>query len=198
MQSWNALRRNLLNDTKITTYTNDFISSLFIRKSKKKKTNLNYAVSLRLNESFLYPNANYYMEHLVEHIFRETKPGKVNPYGSLGEQPWNLRTSRHPEKDLQTDDQRPYLHALILDFTGVAHLDITGLENLVDIRRQLDRYADKTINWHFVGLSNPWMKRALISAGFGSSDHGHTVFSVANVYINLDRGENGADTILVP
>ncbi|CAF1603111.1 unnamed protein product [Rotaria sp. Silwood1] len=152
----------------------------------------------RLNESFLYPNANYYMEQLVEHVFRETKPGKSNPHGSLGEQPWNLKTSRHPEQDLQKDDQRPRLHALILDFTGVAHLDITGLENLVDVRRQLDRYADKTINWHFVGLSNPWMKRALISAGFGSSDHGHTVFSVANVYINLDHGENDADSILVP
>ncbi|CAF0975870.1 unnamed protein product [Rotaria sordida] len=152
----------------------------------------------RVNESFLYPNANNYMEQLVEKIFRETKPGKVKPYGSLGEQPWNLKTSRHPEKDLQKDDQRPHLHALILDFTGVAHLDITGLESLVDVRRQLDRYADKTINWHFVGLSNPWMKRALISAGFGSSDHGHTVFSVANVYINLDHGENDADIILVP
>ncbi|CAF2863871.1 unnamed protein product [Rotaria sp. Silwood2] len=152
----------------------------------------------RLNESFLYPNANYYMERLVEQIFRETKPGKINLYGSLGEQPWNLKASRHPKKDQRSDDQRPRLHALILDFTGVAHLDITGLQNLVDVRRQLDRYADKKVNWHFVGLSNPWMKRALVSAGFGSSDQGHTVFSVANVTVNLDRGENNADTILVP
>ncbi|CAF4275359.1 unnamed protein product, partial [Rotaria magnacalcarata] len=30
----------------------------------------------RLNESFLYPNANHYIELLVEQIFRETKPGK--------------------------------------------------------------------------------------------------------------------------
>ena len=67
------------------------------------------------------------------------------------------------------------------------HIDITGLQNLVDTRRQLDTYADWKVNWHFVGLSNPWIKRALISAGFGSSDHSRIVFSVANVHTDLDR-----------
>ena len=152
----------------------------------------------RLNESFLYPNANCYMERMVEQVLGETKPGKSNAYASLGEQPWNLKTSRHPEKDRREDDRRPYLHALILDFTGVAHLDITGLQNLVDVRRQLDRYADVKVNWHFVGLSNPWIKRALISAGFGSTDQGLTVFSVANVHSNLDNGDDQADVVLVP
>ncbi|CAF1382359.1 unnamed protein product [Rotaria sp. Silwood1] len=97
----------------------------------------------RLNETFLYPNAYYYMERLVEQIFRETKPEKINLYGSLGEQPWNLKISRHPEKDLRKDDQSPRLHALILHFTGITHLDIIGLQNLVDVRAQLDRYAVK-------------------------------------------------------
>lgn len=152
----------------------------------------------RLNESFLYPNANYYMERMIEQVFRETKAGRINAYGSLGEQPWNLKTSRHPEKDLRENDRRPCLHSLILDFTGVAHLDITGLQTLVDVRRQLDRYADAKVNWHFVGLSNPWIKRALISAGFGSSDQGRTVFSVANVHANLDHGDENSDVILVP
>ncbi|CAF3150050.1 unnamed protein product [Rotaria socialis] len=153
----------------------------------------------RLNQSFLYPNANHYVECLVEHVLQETKPGKSNVYRSLGEQPWNLKTNRRRRQAGQEqDDRRPHLHALILDFTGVAHLDITALENLVDVRRQLDCYADKTINWHFVGLSNPWIKRTLISAGFGSSDQVHTVFSVANVHIDLDRGENESDVVLVP
>ncbi|CAF2530192.1 unnamed protein product [Rotaria sp. Silwood2] len=152
----------------------------------------------RLNESFLYPNANHYMELMIEQIFRETKPGKTNLYDSLGEQPWNLKTSRHPERDQQKDDRRPCLHALILDFSGVAHLDITGLQNLVDVRRQLDHYADKKVNWHFVGLSRPWLKRALISAGFGSSEQGHTIFSVANLHDNIDGDENNATVVLVP
>ncbi|CAF4875795.1 unnamed protein product, partial [Rotaria sp. Silwood2] len=69
---------------------------------------------------------------------------------------------------------------------------------LVDVRRQLDRYADKKVNWHFVGLSRPWLKRALISAGFGSSEQGNTVFSVANVHGNIDGKENNTDIVLVP
>ena len=144
----------------------------------------------RIHESFLYPNAAHYTERMANQIFRETKTGKTSFYRNLGEQPWNLETSRHPEKDRHPDDSRPRLHALILDFTGVPHLDITGLQNLVDIRRQLDNYADWKVNWHFVGISNPWIKRALVSAGFGSSDNGRTVFSVANVHTDLDREIN--------
>jgi sodium-independent sulfate anion transporter 11 len=145
----------------------------------------------RINESFLYPNAAHYTERMVNQIFRETKTGKANAYENLGQQPWNLQTSRHPEKELHADDNRPRLHAIILDFTGVPHIDITGLQNLVDVRHQLDKYADWKVNWHFVGLSNPWIKRALISAGFGSSEHERTVFSVAHVHNDLDcQGDN--------
>jgi sodium-independent sulfate anion transporter 11 len=141
----------------------------------------------RIHESFLYPNAAHYIENMVDQIFRETRSGNANPYNNLGEQPWNLETSRHPEKHRHLDDVRPRLHAVILDFTGVPHLDITGLQNLVDARGQLDKYADWKVSWHFVGLSNPCIKRALISAGFGSSDHGRTVFSVVNVHNDLNH-----------
>ncbi|UJR28605.1 hypothetical protein I4U23_009838 [Adineta vaga] len=141
----------------------------------------------RIHESFLYPNAAHYTEKMVNQIFNETRSGQPHRYHNLGQQPWNLQTSRHPDKDIITNNVRPRLHALILDFTGVPHIDITGVQNLVDVRRQLDVYADWRVNWHFVGLSNPWVKRALISAGFGSSDYGRTVFSVAPAPTNLNQ-----------
>ncbi|CAF1072294.1 unnamed protein product [Didymodactylos carnosus] len=147
----------------------------------------------RIYESFLYPNAANYMEKMVEQIFRETRGGKTIPYSNLGEQPWNLQTGRHPEKEHHPDDNRPRLHAIILDFTGVPHIDITALQNLVDIHRQLDNYADWKVSWHFVGLSNSWIKRALISHGFGSSDHARTVFSVTNVHSNLNHEDDDDD-----
>jgi sodium-independent sulfate anion transporter 11 len=141
----------------------------------------------RIHEGFLYPNAAHFTETMVNQIFRETKTGRAKICTNLGQQPWNLKTSRHPEKDLRLDDDRPRLHALILDFTAVPHIDVTGVQNLVDVRRQLDTYADWKVNWHFVGLSNPWIKRALISAGFGSSEHDRTVFSVADVPNDPDQ-----------
>ena len=150
----------------------------------------------RIHESFLYPNASHYTETMTNQIFRETKSGRENPYRTIGQQPWNLLTSRHPDRDVHQNDLRPRLHAIILDFTGVPHIDITGLQNLVDVRRQLDTHADWKVSWHFVGLSNPWVKRALVSAGFGSSDHEHTVFSVAHIDSNRNDQDNARNNHL--
>jgi sodium-independent sulfate anion transporter 11 len=133
----------------------------------------------RLKEGILYPNAARFMEVMVEKIFHETRPGKTNRYECLGQQPWNLQTSRHPEEHFIVNDIRPRLHAIILDCTGVPHLDVTGLQHLTDVRRQLDNYADWKVHWHFVGLSNPWMKRALNSAAFGMSPEDPKVFTLA-------------------
>ncbi|UJR07188.1 hypothetical protein I4U23_011476 [Adineta vaga] len=131
----------------------------------------NGIIIYRMYENFLYPNAVNYMEKLVKEIFEKTQNGKSFLYKNLGEQPWNLETRRHPEKESLSDDNRPFLHAIILDFTGVSHIDVTALQNLVDIRQQLDDYANWEVHWHFVGLANSWVKRALIARGFGSSNH---------------------------
>ena len=42
------------------------------------------------------------------------------------------------------------------------------MQNLIDVRNQLDRYAapDK-VDWHLACINNRWTKRALASAGFG-------------------------------
>lgn len=47
-------------------------------------------------------------------------------------------------------------------------MDITSVQNLIDVRNQLDRWASPDIvEWHFACLTNRWTKRALASAGFG-------------------------------
>lgn len=134
------------------------------------------------NIRFLYPNANRYTEHMVGQIFAETRPGCLNPYGSLGERPWNDHGPRHPKLLPLETDHRPQLTALILDFSGVPHLDVNAVQNLVDCRKQLDRHAGRPVTWHFVGIANPWIKRALVSANFGTSEHEtHAMFSVSNI-----------------
>ncbi len=62
----------------------------------------------------------------------------------------------------------PSLKALILDFNSVNHVDITSVQQLIDVRNQLDRYAaPDTVDWHIACINNRWTKRALVSAGFG-------------------------------
>jgi len=42
------------------------------------------------------------------------------------------------------------------------------MQNLIDVRNQLDRYAaPDTVDWHFCNVNNRWTKRALVAAGFG-------------------------------
>ena len=47
-------------------------------------------------------------------------------------------------------------------------MDITSVQQLIDVRNQLDRWAaPDTVDWHFACINNRWTKRALNSAGFG-------------------------------
>lgn len=42
------------------------------------------------------------------------------------------------------------------------------MQNMIDVRNQLDRYAaPDTVDWHFCNINNRWTKRALAAAGFG-------------------------------
>lgn len=147
----------------------------------------------RFNEGFLYPNANHFSEHMVAQIFEQTRPGVMNPYGTLGDRPWNIPGPRHIDEDQFRNDNRPQLKALILDFTGVPQLDLTGLQNLIDTRNQLDRHASRPVQWHFVGISNPWIKRALIQGNFGVAENRElSLFSVAHVgQTGLNQEDNG-------
>jgi sodium-independent sulfate anion transporter 11 len=144
----------------------------------------------RFSEGFLYPNAAHYTEALVSHIFANTRRG--NPLSSAskaGDRAWNDPGPKNPEAQSQLEASRPTLKAVILDFSSVNNVDITSVQNLLDVRNQLDRYAaPDVVEWHFAAIGNRWTKRALSSAGFGypceqglRREGWKPVFSVAEV-----------------
>lgn len=65
-------------------------------------------------------------------------------------------------------DKRPVLRAVILDFSAVASIDTTGVQCLVDTRRQLCKYADREVEFHFANIISPWVRRSLLAGGFGT------------------------------
>ncbi|KKK11989.1 hypothetical protein P175DRAFT_0168218 [Aspergillus ochraceoroseus IBT 24754] len=143
----------------------------------------------RFSEGFNYPNANHYTDSLVATIFQKTR--RTNPflYSHPGDRPWNNPGPRkgHNEED---KSDLPILKAVILDFSSVNNVDVTSIQNLIDIRNQLDLYASpRTVQWHFAHINNRWTKRALSAAGFGyptptSEDGFHRwrpIFSVAEI-----------------
>lgn len=142
----------------------------------------------RFSEGFNYPNANHYLDQLTNHIFATTRRTNLDAYARPGDRPWNDPGPRRGK--LPADhSQRPYLKAIILDMSSVNNVDITSVQQLIDVRNQLDRYvAPSVIDWHFTNINNRWTKRALVSAGFGYPtlhDSGihrwKSIFSVAEI-----------------
>ncbi|KAH6718328.1 sulfate transporter family-domain-containing protein [Leptodontidium sp. MPI-SDFR-AT-0119] len=121
----------------------------------------------RFNEGFNYPNSQHYMEHFTEHIFKETRRTTLDNYAKLGDRPWNDPGPRRGQP-AEVRTHLPILRAVILDFSAVNNVDVSAVQNLVDVRKQLDRYASPaTVGWHFANITSRWTRRALASAGFG-------------------------------
>ncbi|KAL4877134.1 sulfate transporter family-domain-containing protein [Aspergillus karnatakaensis] len=121
----------------------------------------------RFSEGFNYPNANHYTDALVDTIFKKTRRTNEFSYSRPGDRPWN---NPGPRKGKQEEDRShlPVLRAVILDFSSVNNVDVTSVQNLIDVRNQLDVYASpRTVQWHFAHVKNRWTKRALVAAGFG-------------------------------
>ena len=147
----------------------------------------------RFSEGFNYPNANHYLDQLTNHIFAETRRTNLDHYDRPGDHPWNDPAPRGKKQReiVESQRDRPTLKAIILDFSAVNNVDITSVQQLIDVRNQLDRYtAPSAVDWHFTNINNRWTKRALVSAGFGypSIIEGDTsisrwkpIFSVAEI-----------------
>ncbi len=102
------------------------------------------------------------------------------------DRPWN-EPGPKPGREEEYSD-RPTLKAIILDFSSVNNVDITSVQNLIDVRNQLDKYAaPDRVDWHLACINNRWTKRALTSAGFGfptpsgDSSRWKPIFSVAEI-----------------
>jgi sodium-independent sulfate anion transporter 11 len=119
----------------------------------------------RFSEGFNYPNANHYSDTLVRTISKSTRQTNAEAYTKKGDRPWN-----DPVPSNDDDLHLPVLRAIIIDFSAVNNVDVTCVQNLMDVRNQLDRRsAPIAVQWHFANIKNRWTKRALGAAGFGSS-----------------------------
>ena len=138
----------------------------------------------RFQESFTYPNASMVNDRIIDFAKMKTRRARNTRYTSLGDRPWNEGyVPRSMDRILQMSDNdtRPLLAAVVYDFGGVSSIDSTGVQSLVDTRQQLDRYADREIEYHFAQIRSPWIKRALIAGGFGTGNPSRRIVEVASV-----------------
>ncbi|KAF2868640.1 sulfate permease 2 [Massariosphaeria phaeospora] len=124
----------------------------------------------RFLEAFTYINQQHYMDELVAQAQNIARPTKLDRYAKIGDRPWNDPGPRRGQQ-VNLDDHRPILRAIVLDFSSVNQVDVTCVQGLIDVRNQLDRYAaPEVVEWHFASINSRWTKRALTTAGFGYVD----------------------------
>ena len=121
-----------------------------------------------------------------------TRRGQLLRHRKKADRPWNdpgeweapqfLKNLFHRKKKNSTDeesavdvsdnssirDNRPLLKIVCLDFSQVAQIDASAIQSLVDLRKSINRYADRQVEFHFAGIVSPWVKRGLINRGFGT------------------------------
>jgi len=120
----------------------------------------------RFEESVIYPNVSSVLQDLVDHAKEHTRRGKDQSTVPLHDRPWNDPGPRRGH-DAEIDAAKPLLRAVVFDFASVSQLDTTAVQNLVDVRKDLERFADGPVEFHFAHIVSPWVRRALLAGDFG-------------------------------
>ncbi|KAK9694872.1 hypothetical protein K7432_013255 [Basidiobolus ranarum] len=121
-------------------------------------------VMVRLQESLLFPNVEYFRRKTMRNIARctrsiDTVPGELNWCDCKAE------TRDSGNRDLTT---LPYLKAVIFDMTLVNQIDYSGVQCILEIKSELERYVEvdeveNSVQIYYVGV-NPTVHKKLQSA----------------------------------
>ncbi|KAI0085464.1 sulfate permease [Irpex rosettiformis] len=129
-------------------------------------------VIYRFEESFLYPNSSLVNDAVVDYVKEYTRRGKDMSSVQASDRPWN-DPGRKDEELMNAS--KPVLRAIVLDFSAISHIDTTGIQALVDTKNEVERWADRPVEFHFASILSPWIRRSLVAAGFGMSSSDHNV-----------------------
>lgn len=146
-------------------------------------------------EAFAYPNCSDQVDRITNEVKRVTRKGNPATYKSPGDRPWNdpgplkwklpFRKNKETEAEHeeQVVDTRPILRIVHFDFSCVPSIDSTAIQSLVDVRKVLNTYADREVEFHFSGINSPWVRRGLVQAGFGT--YGENELVSERTYVDI-------------
>ncbi|KAI7851972.1 sulfate transporter family-domain-containing protein [Circinella umbellata] len=155
----------------------------------------------RFDESLTYPNAGFISDKIMHYVQDNFTSGRPPPT-TRGERAWNDRRPLVKKEDLEAAlaEQESFgrkLKAIVLDFSAVNHLDSTGVQALLDLRLSINRYVGREVEWHFASLATPFIRHALMVAGFGNQNgrDSHPLELIPIVPPQLQQPGNGGKTI---
>ncbi|KAF8136281.1 sulfate permease, partial [Boletus edulis] len=150
-------------------------------------------VIYRFEESYLYPNCSIINSTIVDYVKENMRRGIDVSTIRLQDRPWNDPGPANggAEAAQVVNLAKPKLRAIILDFSGVSHLDTTAVQALIDTRTEVSRWADAPVEFHFATLLSPWIQRALIAGGFGTGSPNAVLSEVAPIVTYGDGHRDG-------
>ncbi|KAI8137171.1 sulfate transporter family-domain-containing protein [Fennellomyces sp. T-0311] len=120
-------------------------------------------IAFQPRDNLVFENAAFLTEKLLDEVKRTTRRG--TPLAEkAGDRPWNDCTSFEKARD------KPLLRAIILDLTAVNQMDYTGLENLMAVTMQVERYSGKPLSWYIVPNDSLSVRKCLLLGGFGNQE----------------------------
>lgn len=149
----------------------------------------------RMSESFIYTNSSMQIDQIIGKVcetFKQHDSDRERLWCeySIKEKNWkfprfnvnSIFKRSVPESDEleipeyednketpkgRFEEGKPKLKILHLDFSQVVAVDATSIQCLLDLKTTIDNFCGAGWEFHFSGIINPWVIRALINAGFG-------------------------------
>lgn len=122
---------------------------------------LNY----QLPASFNYINSAATVEDVLSLLGEHTHQDSCKPSVAPGEQSWSAGTTGSKLGDERVDLSFPPLTAVTLDFASMRDIDVTAVQKLADLKKQVNAHAaSRTIKWHMSHVVSAQVQRALLVA----------------------------------
>ncbi|KAI9490874.1 sulfate transporter family-domain-containing protein [Zychaea mexicana] len=119
-------------------------------------------VAFQPRDNMIFENSMFVSEKIMDEVKRATRRGK--PLAEkVGDRPWN--NAGGAEKS-----DKPLLHAVIMDLTGVNQMDYSAIEDLKAAANQAERYSGRPVSWFFVLNDSLAVRRCLLFGGFGTQE----------------------------
>jgi len=154
----------------------------------------------RPDESITYPNAYRLVTEVYNHIKVCTRRGgEAHTSERPGDRPWNdpgpawwRRKKVGDERDHEgsINERKPVVHAIIFDLSVSSHMDVSGVQALLDAKTKVEYWKQGTVEFHFTNIQTPWIRRALVAGGFGCGQPSHSLIKELAPLSGLRDGAN--------
>jgi sodium-independent sulfate anion transporter 11 len=116
----------------------------------------------RPDESITYPNAYRLVTEVYNHIKVCTRRGgEAHTSERPGDRPWNdpgpawwRRKKVGDERDHEgsINERKPVVHAIIFDLSVSSHMDVSGVQALLDAKTKVEYWKQGTVEFHFTNI----------------------------------------------